>query len=227
MQKTIQGAICAALLTVSWGAQAQYTNTRFGLKAGANSATLSGLINEEPSSRVAPHFGAFVRFRTSQHFAFQPELLYSSQGAHIKFPTTAAGMLEGDRKVAYLTVPLLAKVYIGSVFYIQLGPQAGLLLGAKYDGDVVKYSTDAYGNYTARTEKVDIDAKNQYKSDIALCGGIGADFKSGLTLSARLNYGVTDIDNVEESQQFRSRFGLDGMYNRVIQFSAGYMFGKE
>jgi hypothetical protein len=226
MQKTIQWVVCAALLTVSWGAQAQYTNTRFGLKAGANLAVLDGLINEEPSSRVAPHFGAFVRFRTSQHFAFQPEVLYSSQGAHVSYPSTEFGEIEGDRKVTYLAVPLLAKVYIGSVFYIQAGPQAGLLLGAKYDGEVVKYTSNSNGG-TARVEKNEIDNKKEYKSDIALCGGLGADFKNGLTVSARLNYGVTNIDNLEARQQFRDRFGLDGMHNRVIQFSVGYIFGKD
>lgn len=227
MQKIIQCALGAALLTFSYGAQAQESSTQFGVKAGANWAVLSGLINEDPSSRVAPHFGVFVRFRTSQHFAFQPELLYSNQGAHIKSPTTTSGTLEGDRKVAYLTLPLLAKVYVGSVFYIQLGPQAGLLLGAKYDGDVVKYTPNGNGSFTTRIENTTVDTKKEYKSDIALCGGLGADFKNGLTLGARLNYGVTDIDNVEESQQFRSRFGLGGMHNRVVQLSAGYVFGSK
>ena len=64
-----------------------------------------------------------------------------------------------------------------------------------------------------------------YKSDFALCGGIGLDLPSGLLASIRVNYGISDIDNDSKSIATRQALGIGGVHNRTIEFSVGYALG--
>lgn len=203
------------------------SKAHFGVKAGANRAILDGVLNEEPSYRLAPHGGVFLNLRASRAFALQPELLISSQGVHTERTyryDTETYNLKSDTKLTYLAVPVLAKAYIGSMFYLEAGPQLGLLIGGKEKRESVYYINSG-PEVEVRT--VTEDAKKNYKSDVAACGGLGVDFKNGLVVGARLNYGFTDINNNAERQQLREQLGIGGLHNRVMQFSVGYLFGKE
>ncbi len=159
--------------------------------------------------------------RPSKHIAIQPELVYSQQGSDNKIPVGGGITLENKTKLSYLNLPILVKIYLGDVFNIQLGPQFGLLLAARQDGQV-GYSSGSNGS-GFKTENLDV--KEDYKGDIGLCGGLGADLKNGLLVAARLNYGLTDINNNEQEKAAREAYGFGGLHNRVLEFSLGYVFG--
>ncbi|MGV1002788.1 outer membrane beta-barrel protein [Empedobacter falsenii] len=54
--------------------------TKFGAKAGLNVSNLSG-DNQNADAKVGFHVGGYANIKFAEKFAFQPELLYSAQGA--------------------------------------------------------------------------------------------------------------------------------------------------
>jgi hypothetical protein len=200
--------------------QAQ-TGVQFGLKTGLSMAVLDGTINQETKFKPGLHVGAVMRWRPSTHVAIQPELVYSQQGSSNEQTVGYGTMLENKTKLSYLNLPILLKVYLGEVVNLQVGPQFGLLLGARQDGQVGYYSGSSGSGYTSK----DIDVKPDYKGDVGLCGGVGIDLKNGLIAAARLNYGLSDINNNEKDKQAREYYDIGGLHNRVLEFSVGYMFG--
>ncbi len=174
-------------------------------------AILSGTINIGPDFRTAPHFGLFGDFRFTETFALQPEVIYSGQGFHLAFrggQTTTS--------LNYLNIPVIAKIYVGNKFFLQAGPQLGILLSGRLKG------TDSPNNV-----KIDEDVKKSYKSpDISLCFGLGVDFLKRFNLSGRYNMGITDLTNDSWIKSIRKAEGLGPLTNRVIQLSVGVKLGK-
>lgn len=209
--------LAGALLAVA-GAQAQTTGTQFGLKSGLTMSVLDGTINTGAEYRTGFHLGGFVRWRPSARFALQPELVYSQQGCDTHVMNTVP--FDGQIKLSYLNVPVLAKLYLGKVVNLQLGPQVGVLLAGRRQGQVM-YSS-ATNSYTTE----DVDVKQDYKTDLAVCAGLGADFPFGLIVAARMNYGLNDIDQNARTRAIRdSDPTIKGLHNRVFEFSLGYAFG--
>ncbi|RYU81035.1 porin family protein [Hymenobacter persicinus] len=193
-----------ALLLAAGTATAQTPGgTRLGLKAGATFSTFSGVINATPRPRTSFVLGTMLRLKpSSQGFAVQVEAQLSAQGTKLEdasaasSPTSASGTIS----LPYMNVPVLLRQYIGNVFYVNVGPQLGLLVGNK----------------------------EGYKTlEGALVGGVGLETSGGLVLDARLLYGLTGINNDPAERAFRQRLGASGLYNRGGQLSVGYLFGSK
>ena len=211
--------VLGVLLGWATTAQAQ-TEVQVGVKTGLSHAVLNGTINQGARFKSGFHAGGVLRWRLSDHVAIQPELVFSQQGSNNRNPRVPI-TLENKTKLSYLNLPILVKVYLGNVVNLQVGPQFGLLLAAQ---EVSQVSSGPNGS-GFRT--VDDDVKDDYKGDIGVCGGLGADLKNGLLLAARLNYGLSDIDKNVNSQQVREQLGFGGLHNRVLEFSVGYVFGAQ
>ena len=97
---------------------------QFGLKAGAN---LSALKTGDQLSdhRTGYYAGAFSHLHLNRHFALQPEVMYSSQGA--EYSSTS------KRKLNYINVPVLGQYMFGNGLRLQTGPQVGFLTSAKQE----------------------------------------------------------------------------------------------
>ncbi|MET4107381.1 porin family protein [Hymenobacter sp. UYP22] len=204
--------------SISWA----QTGVQAGLKAGLTTAVLSGSINQNTKYKSGFHVGGMLRVRPSRVFAFQPELIFSQQGSSNEIPLGPV-TLENKTKLSYLNIPLLAKLYLSEAVNLQVGPQVGLLLAARQTGQTGYYSGSGGSGF--RTE--DLDVKADYKGDVGLCMGLGVDLKSGLTFAARVNYGLTDINNNEQEKQLREALRIKGLYNRVLEFSLGYLFSSK
>jgi hypothetical protein len=167
--------------------------------------------------------GGFMRWRPSERIAIQPELVFSQQGATNTGVSTGHSY-ENKVKLNYLNVPVLLKVYLGNVVNVQVGPQFGLLLSGRHTGQI-GYISSSYSNngYV----EVDEDVKKDYGNDVSLCGGLGVDLKNGLLFSARLAYGMTDINNNEADKALRQRLNIGGLHNRSFEFALGYAFGAK
>ncbi len=181
----------------------------FGIKGGINIATITediGFVSFD--NRTCFHFGAVAEIGISEKFSFQPELLYSCQGADYSVtddfdePTKAIATFEGTIKVDYLNIPLMAKYYVVERLSLEAGPQVGFLISAK----------DEFGG-----EEEDI--KDFVKGiDFGVNFGIGYKLDGGLNFGARYNLGLSDAnDNTEE-------LGDATLKNGVFQFSLGYFF---
>lgn len=187
-------ALAVALLVSAGTAHAQ---TSFGVKAGLNLANLS--IDEaddtfEPENRTGFVAGVFVTMRGGGIFAFQPEVLISSQGA--KFSDAVDS---GTAKIDYLQVPLLARLGPSNVGIV-VGPSIGYRIKAKLSG----------GGLTS-----DEDFSDQIeRMDVGLVAGVTGDI-GRLVLDGRYTWGLTNIEKEATAEKTK---------NRVISLTVGLRF---
>ncbi|WP_299107978.1 porin family protein [uncultured Tenacibaculum sp.] len=97
----------------------------------------------------------------------------------------------------YLNIPLLGKYYLTEGLSIQAGPQIGFLLSANTNGVNVKRSFKTF--------------------DFGVDVGLGYQFKNGLSLGARYNYGLSNISTGAANQYASTK-----IKNEVFQVSIGY-----
>jgi hypothetical protein len=185
---------------------------RFGIKAGVNLATMrADNISPEPDFNTKTSFNAGflvnVPFGTS-NFALQPELLYSGQGTKIKETTGVISPTTNsyEQDLSYLTLPIMVQWKSTGGFFVETGPQPGLLIRAK---------SDATGS--------NVDNKDQFdKFDLEWGLGLGYLSRIGLGIGARYNYGLTNT--LKESSSNSSDNGPDLKHN-VIQIGLSWQFG--
>ncbi|WP_298512974.1 porin family protein [uncultured Kordia sp.] len=96
------------------------TETRYGFKLGVNISNYSGTnLNDIQDglndSRIGFVAGFFIDMSLTEKIRFQPEFLYSAQGAK-----------EENLRADYLQVPLMLKYELTDFLNIQLGPQIGV-----------------------------------------------------------------------------------------------------
>ena len=132
------------------------------------------------------HAGAFALFKLTK-IGIQPELLFSQQGTDYDL---------GELKTSYVTIPVMIKLYLVAGLNLQAGPQFGFLTAAELEGKSVK---DAYKS-----------------SDVSANIGLGWDLPFGLTIDARYNIGLQDVNDGPG----------DALKSRVIQVSVGYKIFK-
>jgi len=196
MKKIMLTALIAVITMVSVSAQ------NFGAKAGVNFASLNGDDAEDFDGRTSFHIGAVVEFEISETFSFQPELMYSSQGAESSFSEEGFDY-EMKIKLDYLNIPLMAKYYVTEGFSIEAGPQVGFLLSAKLE-------------YEADGDSESEDIKDELSSiDFGLNFGLGYKLDSGLNFGARYNLGLSNVDDSDDDMDLK---------NGVFQISVGYFF---
>lgn len=187
-----------AVLAISMSSFAQVT---YGVKAGVNFANGTGDDFEDADMRTSILFGGFAKFSLSETFAFQPELLYSGQGAKASYTEEGVDVDE-TLKMDYLNIPLMFKYYAGGGFNIQAGPQIGFLLSAKT-------------KLEAGGESVDIDVKDELKGlDLGLNLGLGYDLESGIGIDLRYGLGLSNVVDYDDA---------DGK-NSVISLAVSYAF---
>jgi hypothetical protein len=124
-----------------------------GVKGGISVPELKGggtPQSEGYSSRLAPNFGAFIKYPLNSYFSLQAEVLFSGQGGkrngmqaianvpNIPVPpnTTLYANFDNETILNYLEIPVLVKFSFlesSSAFteYVDAGPYFGILLNAK------------------------------------------------------------------------------------------------
>jgi hypothetical protein len=171
---------------------------QFGVKAGANFATLTGSASEGATTKVDFHGGVFGNIPLISSFFLQPELVYSGQGAK-----ATANQTDFTINQSYLNVPVLLQYHHGSGLFLETGPQVGFLLAAN-----VKSGGESQ------------DVKSSYKStDFSWAFGLG--FKIPLIhagIDARYNLGLTNIAAQQDAGET--------IKNSVFQVGVFYVLGK-
>lgn len=195
MKKTIL-FIAAMVLSTTFAAAQEYVY--FGVKGGVNFSTISGDgfsdFNDE-SARTAYHLGLLAEVPVSDRFSIQPEVLYSAQGFDIIRREDNADI---EHQLDYITVPVLAKLYVTNGWSFEAGPQVGFVVNEEIgDGDN------------------DIDFYDEDRKDLDMSLGLGTSFKfNNFFLYGRYNAGLTNIyDNSAADAK-----------NSVIQAGIGLLF---
>jgi hypothetical protein len=162
-----------------------------GIKGGVNFANLIGYNGE---ARVGIHAGLFLHHKINSRWCLQPEILYSSEGQ--RYFNDEERVLSLD----YVQIPLMVQYYLTRQFYLEAGPQLGLLASAK------DYPVD---------NGIKLNVKDEFTStQVGINVGIGVQANHTLGFYGRYNIGLTDIsryDNIID----QSRVGQLGMTIRL------------
>ncbi|MDR3713683.1 MAG: porin family protein [Puia sp.] len=171
--KKVVLVLVAGISLASAKAQIQY-----GVKAGANFATITGSDASGAKSITNFNGGVFAKIPLAGSLSLQPEVLYSGQGAK----ATQDGY-EAKVNLGYLNVPVLVKYNLPMGFSVQTGPQIGFLLSA-----------------TDKLNGVSIPgAKSSYQStDFSWDFGAGYVTPFNLGIEARYGLGLTKIGKAQD-----------------------------
>ncbi|HMF73668.1 MAG TPA: porin family protein [Flavitalea sp.] len=160
---------------------------QFGVKGGVNVSNYTG-GDLENSALVGFHGGATLGFLLGDHFAIQPEVLFSAQGAKIE----GIGSNKEKFKVSYLNVPVLAKFRFTGGFYLEAGPQVGFKLDENIPDNTIE-------NF-AKDLDLSLAAGLGYHSPIGL--GFGARYIAGLSKVGDFDPNTADPDFKNSTLQF-------------------------
>jgi opacity protein-like surface antigen len=144
-----------------------------GAKAGLNVSNVKQKNDGDTyknDARLSAHLGAYLVYNFKDNMAFQPEFVFSGEGAKID---------DSDVKLAltYLNLPLLFRYNFSENLSAVTGPQIGFLLSAKAkdDGD----SNDVKDSFNGTN----------------ISWGLGAQYElpNNLNVGLRYNFGLSDI----------------------------------
>jgi len=146
---------------------AQTAPVQFGLKAGTN---FSALKTDDRLSdhRTGYYVGGLAHLHFNRHFALQPEVTWSSQGAEYR---------ESKTKLHYINVPVLGQYMFGNGLRVQTGPQLGFITTARSKGGAEE------------------TINKSWMKDADFSWSFGGSYLSpvGLGIDVRYNLGLTDI----------------------------------
>lgn len=178
----------SASLSIAMAQQQQTTTEnslqpKFGVKGGINLSNLYVDDVEDENMKVGVNVGVFAKMPITQGFSIQPELLYSSKGAKLRY-NNIFGEGEYRFNLNYVELPVLAVFNLGKNFNIHAGPYAALLTSAN-----IKRLDTENGEID---DIADLDTDNFKRFDYGLVGGVGFDIEN-FTIGARYNYGLNEI----------------------------------
>lgn len=175
---------------------------RFGVKAGGN---LSNFTGGDSKSKIGFYAGAFVNIPISDAFGVQPEIVYSQQGAKAKYDYEMGtyAVKNMQQTLSYINVPVMLQYNATPEFYLEAGPEFGLLVNAQAKGDI--------NDSTYKANNKDTMKSFNFGAGI----GLGYKFTPNLGVNARYIAGITKI--------LKNDFG-DSSKNTNIQLGVNYYF---
>ena len=205
--------IVVILMAVSADAQVQF-GVRGGLNVSKESDQIITAVIENGGTeeinfsndmkwRAGVNVGGFVNIQESDMFDLEIGLSYSMLGYNDKIiEIDGRGEKKLDHNVTshYLTIPVAEKFYpTGKGFYLELGPQLGILLSKK----ATVGGGDSYTPFKDDNRTL----------DFGILGGVGYVFPNGMFLNGRYIHGLTETCKI-----------FSGGKNRNLQLSLGYLF---
>jgi hypothetical protein len=182
---------------------------QFGIRLGLNVTNVKVDLDNSPISietegKLGVHIGVFYETKMSQHFSFQPELLFFQKGYRIKDTGD-------DLKLTlnYIEIPLLAKYNFNETkanVFLLAGPAVGIGISSK-----AKVGDDSSNIDWEETELQRIDFGLNLGGGVALPVNEG---KHRFLFQARYLLGITNI----------SDSGTESAHNRGFSIGIGYQF---
>ena len=161
-----------------------YSRPEFGIKGGVS---LMGISNLKGNERTTGHVGIFMHHTITKNWCFQPELLYSAQGQHFKADNGQSRVLALD----YIQAPFMMQYYPAQRFYVELGPQVGILINSKTK------------DINSGNNKIDVDA-NYRKADLGINAGLGVNITNHVGIYGRYTQGLVDVTKSSDTYRLNS-----------------------
>lgn len=197
--------LAALIFTNSIHAQTDKQTTRFGIKGGINVSNMYAKEVADKNTIIGFNGGLFLKVPITPNFAFQPELLYTTKGAELKYSNS---LISGSASfsLAYIEVPLLAVINLTKNVNIQGGVYLSSLTGVK----VKNVSDIGLFNFENELKKSGFETL-----DYGLVGGMGVEFDK-ISLGIRYEYGMKPVG------KDRPIFGrIPDARNSTLQFYIG------
>lgn len=179
--------VCIVVGFASCISSEAFAQMRAGVKGGLNVSNLYVDEVDDENARFGFNVGFYGQILSTDVFAIQPELLFSTKGSKIEY---GGNFFDQTVKynLSYLDLPVLAVFKLGESAEIHVGPYISYLLGANisHDGDLGS-GTD------------DIDRDNLKSFDYGLSGGFGLNFGS-MQVGARYNYGLAKLEDSDAAE---------------------------
>jgi len=192
--KILLGAVLAVII-MTGTANAQKVS--FGIKGGLNIYNADNRNGYDYTPVVGLHAGVLSHIHLTKHFALQPEIVFSTHGAH-----TRNNVYEIRDRFAYINVPVLVQYMFNNGLRVQAGPQLGFLV----------HAVSKYGNVKENIRE-DLNAV-----DFGFATGASYQIpNTGFGFDARVNLGLSDIN----------RNGTVRSTNRGLQLGVFYIFPKK
>jgi hypothetical protein len=174
--------ILSVIAIIAFGTVAQAQGVDFGLKAGANFASINGADNTDNITSF--HAGAALELNFVPMFSIQAEGLFNSVGAKVE--------TGDDINLDYISVPVMAKFYIlPDRLSLMAGPQFSFLID---EGETLIETGDANS------------------LDIAAAGGVELKIIKGLFAQARYTIGLNDVYESGDSKNAVFQLSLGYMF---------------
>lgn len=203
MKKLVLGA-AIAMSSLTFAQQ-------FGVKAGMNVSSLSSDASlSDQGSKIGFNAGVFMNAPLAEKFSIQPELMYSQMGSKYDAIMPISGdRISGAKHLDYVTLPVMFQYNATPSFYLEAGPEFGLMVSAKD-----KSKNETTGNTIAESSNYK-DKLNGFNAGIGL--GAGYYFTPNIGLTARYVAGLTDIYKDGQNSG-------DAVKNNVFQVGLAYKF---
>ena len=164
-----------------------------GFKGGFNFDNVSNLYGD---NRISGHIGLFLHTSIARDWAFQPEILFSGQGQKYWWND-----VRHTWALNYINIPLMFQYYPVRRFYLEAGPQLGIMVSARDKG--------LNGYHTSIMDAV-------HKADATLNFGMGYYINRTAGFYLRYGLGLSDItpDDVDR-YTYSNRVLMLGMELRL------------
>ena len=169
--------------------KAQNGTAKAGIKGGLNVSSLYINNVTGENARLGFHGGLYGQLFSSEYFALQPELLYSTRGSEAVYN----GLLNNETvrfNLNYLDLPVVAVIKLGKSAELHAGTYVSYLLNTN-----ITYT----GNSGNGAETLDRDKFKSY--DYGLVGGFALNF-GATSIGIRYNYGLIQIANSNSARNF-------------------------
>jgi hypothetical protein len=204
-----------------------HAQVQFGVKGGMSISEI--LTSGQPATMInggsqnlryfpltAVHGGVFASIQFAKKWSLQPELVFSLQGATGKPEMNYFVTATEDYRFSYLNVPILVKYKLPLGFFVETGPQVGLLLSAKANETLV-------GSYN----NIHYNVKDQLRStDLSWTLGAGYWSPFNLGFDIRYNLGLSNINQATAEGLASVPVPNGPIKNSALQIGVFYVFGK-
>jgi hypothetical protein len=188
---------------------------QFGIKAGMNVSSLSKDADlSDQGSKIGYNAGIFLNAPIAENFSIQPELIYNNLGSKVtvnEFDVNGTTYkTEYARHLDYVALPVMFQYNATPSFYLEAGPEFGLLVSARDK----RKNTENGTTQSSVKHELNKDDFNTFNAGIGL--GAGYYFTPQVGLTARYVAGLTDI--------MKDRASGDAVKNNVFQVGLAYKF---
>lgn len=185
------------------------SSLKFGFKGGVNFSNLYTDNVDDNNVLTGFNAGIFAKFELTESLAIQPELLYTTKGAELKYNNAFVNGTSTFR-MNYVEVPVLLVVNLTNNFNIHAGPYFAYLVDGKATNDAKGTLFDIENN---------LKNEDYNKFDTGLSVGVGFDTDQ-IGFGVRYNYGLQKVG--KERNFLGTNYAFPDGKNSVINLYVSY-----